>query len=110
MAGIVEQNTPFFAVKTLITRLLELDICHNAHEREQLILEHVTDEDTRKNLPLINDLLMVKVCVCLCVCLSVWCVCVCVCVCRNIYVSIYTLLYCILHTVPSNTSHYAHVS
>ena len=62
VAGIVEQNTPFFAVKTLITRLLELDICHNAHEREQRILEHVTDENVRKNLPLINDLLMVKVC------------------------------------------------
>ena len=62
VAGLVEQNTPFFAVKTLITRLLELDRCHNAHEREDLILKHVSKESGLTNmLPLLNDLLMVKV-------------------------------------------------
>ena len=62
VAGLVEQNTPFFAVKTLITRLLELDKCHNAHEREDLILKHVSKESNlNKMLPLLNDLLMVKV-------------------------------------------------
>jgi len=49
-------------VKTLITRLLELDKCHNAHEREDLILKHVSKESGLINmLPLLNDLLMVKV-------------------------------------------------
>ena len=62
VAGLVEQNTPFYAVKTLITRLLELDKCHNAHEREDLILSHVSDHPSLTNmLPLLNDLLMVKV-------------------------------------------------
>ena len=59
--GLVEQNTPFFTVKTLITRLLELDSCKNIHEREQLILQHVTDEEMRNFLPLLNDILVLKV-------------------------------------------------
>ena len=63
VAGLIEQNTPFYAVKTLITRLLELDKCHNAHEREDLILSHVGKDSGLSNmLPLLNDLLMVKVC------------------------------------------------
>ena len=62
VAGYVEQNTPFFAVKTLITRLLDLDKCQSAHEREDLILKHVNKElDLSNMLPLLNDLLMVKV-------------------------------------------------
>ena len=62
VAGLVEQNTPFFAVKTLITRLLDLDKCHNAHEREDLILKHVNKKSSLSSmLPLLNDLLMVKV-------------------------------------------------
>ena len=62
VAGLIEQNTPFYAVKTLITRLLELDKCHNAHERENLILSHVSKDPNLSNmLPLLNDLLMVKV-------------------------------------------------
>ena len=62
VAGSVEQNTPFYAVKTLITRLLELDKCHNAHEREDLILSQVDKDSGLSNmLPLLNDLLMVKV-------------------------------------------------
>ena len=62
VAGLIEQNTPFYAVKTLITRLLELDKCHNAHEREDLILSHVSKDPNLSNvLPLLNDLLMVKV-------------------------------------------------
>ena len=65
VAGLVEQSTPFFAVKTLITRLLDLDKCHNAHERENLILFHVSKEPGLSNmLPLLNDLLMVKVRAC----------------------------------------------
>ena len=52
-------------MKTLITRLLDLDKCHNAHERENLILYHVSKETGLSNmLPLLNDLLMVKVRMC----------------------------------------------
>lgn len=61
IGGLVEQNTPFFTVKTLITRLLGLDNCKNIHEREQLVLEHVTDDELKKLLPLLNDLLVLKV-------------------------------------------------
>ena len=61
VGGLVEQSTPFFTVKTLITRLLELDSCKNIHEREQLILHHVTDEEMRNFLPLLNDILVLKV-------------------------------------------------
>lgn len=61
IGGLIEQNTPFFTVKTLLTRLLELDTCSNIHDKEQLILDHVTDEEMRKYLPLLNDLLMLKV-------------------------------------------------
>ena len=62
VAGLVEQKTPFFAVKTLITRLLELDKCHNARQREDLILKHINEKSGLSTmLPLLNDLLMVKV-------------------------------------------------
>ena len=61
VGGLVEQSTPFFTVKTLITRLLELDTCKNIHDREQLILEHIQDENTRQLLPLLNDILVLKV-------------------------------------------------
>ena len=65
VGGLVEQNTPFFTVKTLITRLLELDSCKNIHDREQLILEHITDETARHLLPLLNDILVLKVNLCM---------------------------------------------
>ena len=71
VGGLVEQSTPFFTVKTLITRLLELDTCKNIHDREQLILEHILDENTRQLLPLLNDILVLKVirtCMCTCTC------------------------------------------
>ena len=61
IGGLIEQNTPFFTVKTLLTRLLELDTCANVHEKEQLILQLITDEDMRKVLPVLNDLLVLKV-------------------------------------------------
>ena len=61
VGGLVEQNTPFFLVKTLIIRLLELDACKNIHDREQLILDHITDEKMRLVLPLLNDILVLKV-------------------------------------------------
>ena len=61
IGGLIEQNTPLFTVKTLLTRLLELDTCSNIHDKEQLILDHVIDEEMRKYLPLLNDLLMLKV-------------------------------------------------
>ena len=61
IGGLIEQNTPFFAVKTLITRLLELDSCKNLHDREQLVLQHVMDEKMKQLLPLLNDLLVLKV-------------------------------------------------
>ena len=57
----IEQNTPFFAVKTVITRLLELDSCKNLHDREQLVLQHMTNEKMKQLLPLLNDLLVLKV-------------------------------------------------
>ena len=69
IGGLVEQNTPFFTVKILITRLLELDSCKNMHEREQLILQHVVDEELRRLLPLLNDILVLKVIIFPC-CLS----------------------------------------
>lgn len=61
IGGLIEQNTPFFAVKTVITRLLELDSCKNLHDREQLVLQHMTDEKMKQLLPLLNDLLVLKV-------------------------------------------------
>ena len=61
VGGLVEQNAPLFTVKTLITRLLELDSCKNIHNREQLILDHVKDEQMRQLLPLLNDILVLKV-------------------------------------------------
>ena len=61
VGGLDEQSTPFFMVKTLITRLLGLDACKNIHDREQLILKHIQDEKTRQLLPLLNDLLVLKV-------------------------------------------------
>lgn len=61
IGGLIEQNTPFFAVKTLITRLLELDSCKNLHDREQLVLQHMSDEKMKQLLPLLNDLLVLKV-------------------------------------------------
>ena len=48
-------------MKTLITRLLELDSCKNIHEREQLVLQHVTDDTMKHLLPLLNDILVLKV-------------------------------------------------
>ena len=61
IGGLVEQNTPFFTVRTLITRLLELDSCKNIHDREQLILHLITEEEMRKYLPILNDILVLKV-------------------------------------------------
>ena len=61
IGGLVEKNTPFFTVKTLITRLLELDSCKNIHEREQLVLQHIVDDDMKQLLPLLNDILVMKV-------------------------------------------------
>ena len=61
VGGLVEQNTPFFTVKTLITRLLEMDNCKNIHEREQLVLQHVVDDSMKLLLPLLNDILVLKV-------------------------------------------------
>lgn len=59
--GLIEQNTPFYTVKTLLTRLLGLDTCSNMHDKEQLLLEHVVDEELRRLLPILNDLLVLKV-------------------------------------------------
>ena len=61
IGGLIELNTPFFTVKTLITRLLELDMCSNLHDKEQLVLQHVTDDEMKMTLPLLNDLLVLKV-------------------------------------------------
>lgn len=61
IGGLIEQNTPFFTVKTLVTKLLQIDACKNIHEREQLLLKHITDPETRELLPLLNDLLVLKV-------------------------------------------------
>ncbi len=61
IGGLIEQNTPFFTIKTLVTKLLGLDICKNIHEREQVLVELITDPDMRELLPLLNDLLILKV-------------------------------------------------
>uniref|UniRef100_A0A1X7VFP5 Guanylate cyclase domain-containing protein n=1 Tax=Amphimedon queenslandica TaxID=400682 RepID=A0A1X7VFP5_AMPQE len=60
MGGLIEQNVPFHTVKTLLTRLLGLDTFGSIHDKEQLILQHITDEKMRKHLPLLNDLLVLK--------------------------------------------------
>lgn len=62
MGGLVEQNTPFYTVKTIVSKLLKIDECKNIHEREELLLEHITDFNMRQLLPLLNDLLILKVC------------------------------------------------
>ena len=61
-AGLVEKNTPFHIAKTLLLRLLGIDKCRNLHEREQLLLSHVTMDEQLDLLPLLNDLLVLKVC------------------------------------------------
>lgn len=61
IGGLIEQNTPFFTVKTLVTKLLQIDMCKNIHEREQLLLHHITDPEMRELLPILNDLLVLKV-------------------------------------------------
>lgn len=61
IGGLIEQNTPFFTVKTLVTKLLQIDTCKNIHEREELLLKHITDPEMRELLPLLNDLLVLKV-------------------------------------------------
>ena len=61
MGGLIEQNVPFHTVKTLLTRLLGLDTCGSIHDKEELILQHITDDKMRKYLPLLNDLLVLKV-------------------------------------------------
>lgn len=57
----MERNTPFHIAKTLLLRLLNIDKCRNLHEREQLLLSHVTTEEQQDLLPLLNDLLVLKV-------------------------------------------------
>ena len=61
IGGLIEQNTPFFTVKILVTKLLQIDNCKNIHEREQLLLQHISDPEMRELLPLLNDLLVLKV-------------------------------------------------
>ena len=65
VSGVTEfaqQDTPFFAVKTFLTCLLELDKCHNDDDRKHLILKHINEKSGLSSmLPLLNDLLMVKV-------------------------------------------------
>lgn len=61
IGGLIEQNTPFFTVKILVTKLLQIDNCKNIHEREQVLLQHISDPEMRELLPLLNDLLVLKV-------------------------------------------------
>jgi len=60
-AGLVEKNTPFHTAKKLLLRLLGIDKCRNLHEREQLLLSHITTDHQLDLLPLLNDLLVLKV-------------------------------------------------
>lgn len=60
-AGLVEKNTPFNIAKTLLLRFLGIDKCRNLHEREQRLLSHVTTDEQLDLLPLLNDLLVLKV-------------------------------------------------
>ena len=57
----MEKNTPFHVAKTLLLRLLGIDKCRNLHEREQLLLSHITTDHQLDLLPLLNDLLVLKV-------------------------------------------------
>ena len=59
--GLIEKNTPFFTVKTLVTKLLKLDTCKNIHDREALLVSHITEPSMMEMLPLLNDLLGLKV-------------------------------------------------
>ena len=59
--GLIEKNTPYFTVKTLLSKLLKMDTCKNIHDREELLLNHITEPKMREKLPLLNDLLGLKV-------------------------------------------------
>lgn len=50
-------HTPYYVVQTLITNLLELDVCRTASEKEQALLQHITDFKLREKMFLLNDLL-----------------------------------------------------
>jgi adenylate cyclase 10 len=60
IGGLIEQNTPFFTVKTILTRLLELDKCQYVHDKEQVIVQHVMNLETMNYLSLLNELLGLK--------------------------------------------------
>ena len=61
VAGVHEQNNPFYIAKVLISRLLAINKCKNLHEREQQILSSITTPEQEEMLPLLNDLLGLKV-------------------------------------------------
>ncbi len=61
MGGLVEKNTPLFAIKTIMRQLLELNKTTSMQEREQKILQRITEESMRLMLPLLNDIFAVKV-------------------------------------------------
>lgn len=61
MGGLVEKNTPLFAIKTIMRQLLELNKTTSMQEREQKILQRITEESMRLMIPLLNDIFAVKV-------------------------------------------------
>lgn len=50
-------HTPYHVVKTLIENLLELEACRTASEKENTLMEHITDQKLREKMFLLNDLL-----------------------------------------------------
>lgn len=56
-ADMAHAHTPYHVVKTLIENLLELEACRTASEKENTLMEHITDQKLREKMFLLNDLL-----------------------------------------------------
>ena len=57
----MEQNTPYYMVRTLLFRLLQINVCKNVHDKEEALLQRITAPELREKLPLLNNLLNLKV-------------------------------------------------
>ncbi len=59
--GLVEQNTSFHTVRTLLSRLLDLDTWKTVHDKEEALLKRIGNEDLMDRLPLLNSILNLNV-------------------------------------------------
>ena len=57
----VDAKTPYFAVKSLLVELLELDMETSHQEREHALFQLFTDNFILQNLAMLNDILILKV-------------------------------------------------